>query len=100
MLEGRSRDYVLRRIRTGVLEQASVDLLREVGLNARLDRECFVHDGVTLAYGGGMPRVDCTELTRRRVIVYGEPGSPRPSTTSLGSATAASPTRSARSTIE
>lgn len=72
VLERRSRDYVLSRIRAGVLEHASVELLREVGLGERMDREGFVHDGVFLAFGGGKLRIDFKGLTGRHVMVYGQ----------------------------
>ena len=72
VLERRSRDYVLSRIRAGVLEQATADLLREVGLGERMDREGFPHDGTYLAYGGGQLHVDFAQLTGRNVMIYGQ----------------------------
>ncbi len=72
LLELRSRDYVLGRIRAGVLEQGSADLLRHNGLGARMDREGFRHDGVNLAYRGGLIRVDFDALTGRSVMIYGQ----------------------------
>ncbi len=72
VLERRSRDYVLSRIRAGVLEQATADLLREVGLGERMDREGFAHDGTYLAYGGGQLHVDFAQLTGRNVMIYGQ----------------------------
>ncbi len=72
VLERRSRDYVLSRIRAGVLEQATADLLREVGLGERMDREGFAHDGPYLAYGGGQLHVDFAQLTGRNVMIYGQ----------------------------
>lgn len=50
VLERRSRDYVLSRIRAGVLEQGTVNVLREAQVNARMDREGLVHDGFDIAY--------------------------------------------------
>jgi len=73
ILERRSRDYVLSRIRAGVLEQGTVDLLRSVGVGHRLDAEGMVHDGFALAYEGRTLRIDLKTLTGgRRVTVYGQ----------------------------
>jgi p-hydroxybenzoate 3-monooxygenase len=72
VLERRSRDYVLSRIRAGVLEAGSVRTLEEAGLGDRMRREGFVHDGVFLAFGGRRLRVDFSELTGRSVTIYGQ----------------------------
>jgi p-hydroxybenzoate 3-monooxygenase len=72
VLERRSRDYVLSRIRAGVLEAGSVRTLEEAGLGDRVRREGFVHDGVFLAFGGRRLRVDFSELTGRSVTIYGQ----------------------------
>lgn len=72
VLERRSRDYVLSRIRAGVLEWGSVEILREAGVGARMDREGFPHDGVYLAAQNRGFRVDFDRLTGRRVMIYGQ----------------------------
>lgn len=72
LLEARSRDYVLGRIRAGVLEQGSADLLRQHDLGERMDKEGFRHDGVNLAYGGRLFRVDFSGLTGSAVMIYGQ----------------------------
>ncbi|GGI04122.1 4-hydroxybenzoate 3-monooxygenase [Egicoccus halophilus] len=72
VLERRSRDYVLSRIRAGVLEHGSVQTLTEAGLGERLHREGFEHEGVHLAFGGRRLRIDFTALTGRSVTVYGQ----------------------------
>jgi p-hydroxybenzoate 3-monooxygenase len=72
ILEARSRDYVEARIRAGVLEQGTVDLLDEVGVAQRLHRDGLVHDGVEIAVDGQRFRVDFRELTGKTVTVYGQ----------------------------
>lgn len=72
IIEQRSADYVLGRIRAGVLEQSSVDLFRNIGVNTRMDAEGIPHDGVELSFDGDMLRVDFHELVGRRVMVYGQ----------------------------
>jgi len=73
LIENRSRDYVERRVRAGVLEQGSVDLLNESGVGARLKREGLVHHGIELRFGGHGHRIDMTELTGgRSITVYGQ----------------------------
>jgi p-hydroxybenzoate 3-monooxygenase len=72
VLELRSKDYVLGRVRAGVIEHGSGRILREAGLGARMDREGFIHDGVNLAFGGEMLRVDFGELVDKHVIIYGQ----------------------------
>src|SRR5579875_3612424 len=73
VLERRSREYVESRIRAGVLEQVTVDLLREIGVDQRMDREGLPHDGFSLALDGEMFRIDMAGLTGgKKVIVYGQ----------------------------
>jgi p-hydroxybenzoate 3-monooxygenase len=73
ILERKSRDYVLGRIRAGVLEQGTVNLLRSVGLAGRLDREGLVHDGFALGFANQRLRIDLAGLTGgRHVTVYGQ----------------------------
>jgi p-hydroxybenzoate 3-monooxygenase len=73
VLEARDRAYVERRVRAGVLEQATVDLLAECGVDARLRREGLVHHGVELRFGGVGHRIDLSGLTGGRAItVYGQ----------------------------
>ena len=73
ILEARSRDYVEHRVRAGVLEQGSVDLLRKAGVGARMDREGLVHHGIELRFGGHGHRIDFPSLTGgRSITVYGQ----------------------------
>ena len=73
VIEQRSADYVLGRIRAGVLEQVAVDLLHEAGVGDRLQREGLVHDGIELCFGGERHRIDLCGLTGgKRVTVYGQ----------------------------
>ncbi|MGH6639904.1 MAG: 4-hydroxybenzoate 3-monooxygenase, partial [Polaromonas sp.] len=73
LLEQRSRDYVLGRIRAGVLEQGTVDLLDEAGVGARMHREGLVHGGFALGFGGHSHRIDLQHLTGgKQVMVYGQ----------------------------
>lgn len=72
VLERRTRDYVLSRIRAGVLETGFTDLMQKAGVGERLDREGIVHDGAKLAYQGGTFRIDFERLTGRHVTVYGQ----------------------------
>ena len=73
VLETRSRDHVAHRVRAGVLEQGSVDLLRECGAGVRMDREGLVHHGIELRFDGGGHRIDFPSLTGgRSIVVYGQ----------------------------
>lgn len=72
VLERRSREHVLSRIRAGVLEDGSVDLIREAGAGARMDREGFVHSGTFLAARNRGFRVDFDARVGRSVMVYGQ----------------------------
>ena len=72
VLERKTKDYVLGRIRAGVLEQGLVGLLEEAGCADRLHAEGFSHDGTLIAYGDEMFRIDFKEHTGTPVIVYGQ----------------------------
>ena len=72
ILERRSRDYVLGRIRAGVLEQGTVELLHRAGVGHRLDAEGLVHHGIELSFDGSRHRVDLFALSGRAVTVYGQ----------------------------
>jgi p-hydroxybenzoate 3-monooxygenase len=72
IVENRSADYVLGRIRAGVLEQVTVDLLDEAGVGARLHAEGLADDGFVLAFGGQVHRIHLFERTGKRVMVYGQ----------------------------
>ncbi|HSW07815.1 4-hydroxybenzoate 3-monooxygenase [Aquabacterium sp.] len=72
VIEQRSAAYVLGRIRAGVLEQTTVELLDQAGVSARLHREGLPHDGVELCFGGQRHRIDLHGLTGKRVTVYGQ----------------------------
>ena len=72
IVEQRSADYVLGRIRAGILEQTTVDLLEQAGVARRLHEEGLPHDGTELAFGGRLHRIDFHALTGRRVTVYGQ----------------------------
>jgi len=72
ILENRSADYVLGRIRAGVIEQGMVGLLEEAGVGARLHKEGLVHDGVEIAFRNRRHRVDFKKLTGKTVTVYGQ----------------------------
>jgi p-hydroxybenzoate 3-monooxygenase len=73
LLEKRSRDYVLARIRAGVLEQGFATLMREAQVAERMDREGQVHDGFFIAHGGVKHRIDLKALTGgKAVLVYGQ----------------------------
>ena len=72
VLERQTREHVEARIRAGVLEQSSVNLIRAAGLGARMDREGLPHDGVNLASDGEMFRIDFRALTGAGVMVYGQ----------------------------
>ncbi len=73
IVERKNPDYILSRIRAGVLEQGTVDLLREAGVSVRLDSEGLPHDGFELAFDGRSERIDLCGLTGgKRVTVYGQ----------------------------
>ena len=72
VIERHSRRHAEERIRAGVLEQGTVDLLVNTGIGDRLRREGLVHDGIELRFGGRGHRVDFKALTGRTITVYGQ----------------------------
>ena len=73
IIEKKSRDYVLGRVRAGVLEQGTVDLLDKAGVGTRLHAEGLVHGGIELSFGGDRHRVDLNKLSGgKNVTVYGQ----------------------------
>jgi p-hydroxybenzoate 3-monooxygenase len=72
IVEQRSAEYVLSRIRAGVLEQTTVDLLREAGVADRCLQQGLTHHGIELSFDGGLHRIDFQALTGKHVTVYGQ----------------------------
>ena len=73
IIEDRSEEHVIERVRAGVLEQGSVDLMREVGVGDRLNREGMRHEGIYVAFNGVRHRIDMAGLTGGRAItIYGQ----------------------------
>jgi p-hydroxybenzoate 3-monooxygenase len=72
ILERQSPDYVLGRIRAGLLEEGTVALLDQVGCGARAHREGLVHGGIELAFAGHRLRIDLKASTGKTVMIYGQ----------------------------
>jgi len=72
VLERRSRSYVESRVRAGVLEHGTADLLEEIGTGARMRREGLVHRGIELRFGRAGHRIDLAGLTQKTITVYGQ----------------------------
>ena len=72
ILEQKPKDYVLGRIRAGVLEQGTVALIEEAGAGVRMRHEGLVHDGTEIAFGGVRHRIDFQRLTGKSVLIYGQ----------------------------
>ncbi len=72
VLEDRSREYVEARIRAGVLEQGTVDLLRSAGVGDRMDREGIVHRGIYMQFDGERHHLDFQALTGSSIVIYGQ----------------------------
>jgi p-hydroxybenzoate 3-monooxygenase len=73
VLETHSRSYVEERVRAGVLEQGTADLLRDTGVGARMLRQGLMHHGIELQFGSGRHRIDFAELTGGQgVMVYAQ----------------------------
>jgi p-hydroxybenzoate 3-monooxygenase len=73
VLESRSEEYVIDRVRAGVLEQGTVDLMAAIGMGDRIEREGLIHHGINISFAGARHRLDMHELTGGRAIaVYGQ----------------------------
>ena len=73
ILERQSGDYVLSRIRAGVLEQVTMDLLDEAGVGQRMHKEGLIHGGFDLLFKGARHRINMNQLTGgKNVMVYGQ----------------------------
>jgi len=72
VLERKTKDYVLSRIRAGVLEKGLMALLEEAGVADRMHAEGFPHDGTLISYGNEMFHVDFAKHTGTKVMVYGQ----------------------------
>jgi p-hydroxybenzoate 3-monooxygenase len=72
VLEARDREYVEKRVRAGLLEQNTVDLLRELRVAQRLEDEGLEHNGIYLRYNEANHHVDMTRLTGRHITIYGQ----------------------------
>ncbi len=72
VLENRSRAYVEQRVRAGLLEHNTVELLHELGVGERLAREGLEHRGIYLRRQGRTQHIDMAELTGRRITIYGQ----------------------------
>jgi p-hydroxybenzoate 3-monooxygenase len=72
ILERQTPEYVLGRIRAGLLEEGTVRLLDEVGASQRAHAEGLVHDGIELAFGGDRHRIDIKAATGKTMMIYGQ----------------------------
>lgn len=72
VIEDRSRQHVEERVRAGVLEHNTVELMRQTGVGARLDREALRHDGIYLSFAGVRHHINMTELVGRSITVYAQ----------------------------
>jgi p-hydroxybenzoate 3-monooxygenase len=72
VIEDRSRQHVEERVRAGVLEHNTVELMRQTGVGARLEREGLKHDGIYLSFNGERHHIDMTELAGRSITVYAQ----------------------------
>jgi p-hydroxybenzoate 3-monooxygenase len=72
IIEGKSRAYCEGRIRAGVLEHGTIELLKETGLGERMLREGLAHNGIYLRFNGKSHHLDFTELTGKQIMVYGQ----------------------------
>src|SRR6201986_5018602 len=72
VLESKSREYCESRIRAGVLEHGTVELMVQSGVGARLQREGLVHTGVELRFNGAGHRIDFADLTGKSITIYAQ----------------------------
>ena len=72
IIENRSRDYIENRIRAGLIEHWAADLLVELGVGARMQREGMLHWGINIGINGDLHRLDFKALVDKRVTIYGQ----------------------------
>src|SRR5215472_4278146 len=72
VLENRSRKYIEERVRAGLLEQGTVDLLIETGVGERMKSECLTHHGIELRFNRRGHRIDFADLTGKTVTIYAQ----------------------------
>lgn len=72
VVEARSREYCEQRVRAGVLEQGTAELLTDMGAGGRMRREGLIHDGVEIRFNGRGHRIDFKELTGRSITIYAQ----------------------------
>jgi len=72
ILERQTGEYVLGRVRAGVIEQVTIDLLDEAGVGARMHADGLVHEGVQICVDGVRHRISFKEMTGKAVMVYGQ----------------------------
>jgi len=72
VIEARSREYCEQRVRAGVLEQGTVELLEEMNVGDRMKREGLIHDGVEVRFNGRGHRIDFKDLTGRSITIYAQ----------------------------
>jgi p-hydroxybenzoate 3-monooxygenase len=72
IIENRSRDYIENRIRAGLIEHWAADLLTEVGVGERMQREGMLHWGINIGINGDLRRIDFKKLVDKRVTIYGQ----------------------------
>ena len=72
IIENRSRDYIENRIRAGLIEHWAADLLSEVGVGERMQREGILHWGINIGINGDLHRIDFNALVDKRVTIYGQ----------------------------
>ena len=72
IIEAQSRPYIENRVRAGLMEHDACQQMRDAGVGARMDREGLAHEGIILRFAGRSHRIPLTELTGRRVTVYGQ----------------------------
>jgi p-hydroxybenzoate 3-monooxygenase len=72
VLEARSREYCENRIRAGLMEHDSAQLMRDIGLGERMDRIGLAHEGIVLRFDGRSHRIPVTELSGKQVMIYGQ----------------------------
>lgn len=72
VIDRASQDYILGRVRAGVLEQGAVSMMEQAGVAARMHSQGLPHKGFSLAFGGELHRIDMAKLTGKGVMVYGQ----------------------------